>query len=91
MDALLAFTFNEKLHADVNFIGQGGMKAMDYQLGQIVELKEALDLNVRVDYFVSKQFSLFIRMNNILSTEYPVYINYPVRGFQAMGGVSWVF
>ena len=90
-DALLTFNFYNKLHLDINFIAQGGMKAMDYQLGRVVDLKEALDLNVRADYFVSKQFSLFVRMNNILSTEYPLYIHYPVRGFQAMGGVSWTF
>ncbi len=86
-------TYNiyKKLLLNVDFIGQGGIKAYNSELLKTVELKPALDLNVKVDYFVSKQFSVFLKGNNILSNQYQVYLNYPVRGFQAMGGISWSF
>jgi len=44
-----------------------------------------------MDYFISRKVSAFIKLNNLLSNNYQVYLNYPVRGFQAVGGVSWSF
>ena len=86
-------TYNiyKKLLLNVDFIAQGGIKAYDSETLKVVELKPALDLNLKVDYFISKQFSVFLKFNNLLSNEYQVYLNYPVRGFQAMGGISWSF
>ena len=86
-------TYNiyKKLLLNVDFIAQGGIKAYDIETLKVVELKPALDLNLKVDYFVSKQFSIFLKFNNVLSNQYQVYLNYPVRGFQAMGGISWSF
>jgi hypothetical protein len=86
-------TYNiyKKLLLNVDFIAQGGIKAYDSETLKTVELKPALDLNLKVDYFVSKQFSVFLKFNNLLSNQYQVYLNYPVRGFQAMGGISWSF
>lgn len=86
-------TYNiyKKLLLNVDFIAQGGIKAYDVETLKVVELKSALDLNLKLDYFVSKQFSVFLKGNNLLSNQYQVYLNYPVRGFQAMGGISWSF
>jgi hypothetical protein len=80
-----------KLLFNIDFIGQGGMKAFDRSLAKTVEIKPALDLNFKTDYFLSKQVSLFLKLNNLLSNEYQVYLNYPVRGFQAMGGITCTF
>ena len=77
------------LHADL--ITQGGMKALDVVNSKTITLDPAVDLNAKLSYFVSKQFSIFLKFNNVLSNKYPVYFNYPVRGFQAMGGISWSF
>lgn len=91
------FVFNssynvyEKLLFNVDFIAQGGMKAFDQSLVKTIEIKPALDFNFRTSYFLSKQVSLFLKLNNILSNKYQVYLNYPVRGFQAMGGLTWAF
>jgi hypothetical protein len=77
------------LHADL--IVQGGMKAFDEANSVIVTLDPAVDLSTKVNYFVSRQFSVFLKFNNMLSTKYPLYFNYPSRGFQALGGISWSF
>ncbi len=86
-------TYNiyKKLILNIDFIAQGGIKALDSETTTVKELKPALDLNFKVDYFLSKQFSVFLKFNNLLSNQYQVYLNYPVRGFQAMGGISWSF
>ena len=90
-------TFNSSYNAyskllfNLDFIGQGGMLAFDQSLSKTVEIKPALDLNFKTDYFLSKQASVFLKLNNLLSNNYQVYLNYPVRGFQAMGGVTLTF
>ncbi|HEX8040523.1 MAG TPA: hypothetical protein VF490_15295 [Chryseosolibacter sp.] len=75
----------------VKLIAQGGMKAFDPVADARVELDPAFDLNVRAEYLISDTFSLFGQFNNITSNQYPVFLGYPVRGFQAMGGLTWSF
>ncbi len=86
-----SFNIYQKLVLKIGLVGQGGMRALDLGTAQVVEVSSGIDLNVTADYFVSKQVSVFAKFENILSNDYQVYLNYPVRGFQAMGGVSWSF
>ncbi|HET9487158.1 MAG TPA: hypothetical protein VFO54_06980 [Chryseosolibacter sp.] len=81
----------DKLLFDVNLISQGGMKAFDPVADTQVELDPAFDLNVRTEYLFSDSFSIFGQFNNITSSQYPLFFNYPVRGFQALGGITWSF
>lgn len=86
-----SFNIYQKLLLNIGFVGQGGMKSFNNETNGIVNLNPGIDLNVKADYFLSPQVSIFLKFENILSNDYPVYLNYPVRGFQAMGGVSWSF
>lgn len=81
----------DKFLIDVNLISQGGMKAFDPVADAPVELDPAFDLNVRAEYLISENFSLFAQFNNITSGQYPLFLNYPVRGFQGLGGLTWSF
>jgi outer membrane cobalamin receptor len=72
-------------------IVQGGAKALDVDTNTTVELDAAVDLNVKASYFLSKQFSIFLKGSNLLANEYQLFLNYPVRGLQVMGGIIWVF
>jgi hypothetical protein len=91
VSARSSFNIVEKIIISADLISQGGMKAFDELAQRVVTLAPALDLNVRMNYFVSKQFSIFVRGNNLLGTNYPVYYHYPVRGVQVLGGVTYVF
>jgi hypothetical protein len=93
-----SFNIFQKLLLDVNLIAQGGMKALKTELVggdalavETVKLDPAFDLNVRTEYLFSDSFSFFVQLNNITSNKYPVFLNYPVRGFQVLGGVTWSF
>jgi len=76
---------------NLDMIAQGNMKAFDPIANETVTLDPAFDLNVRSEYLVSDKFSAFVELNNILSNKYPVFLHYPVRGFQAMVGITWKF
>ncbi len=85
------FNLYEKISLDAGLIAQGGMKSFDPGTNTIIALDPAFDLNVKARYFLSKQFSAFVQCNNMLSSKYPLYQSYTVRGFQVLAGVSWSF
>lgn len=86
-----AVNVSDKFLLEVNLISQGGMKAFDPVADARVELDPAFDLNARTEYLFSEKVSLFAQFNNITSTEYPLFLNYPVRGFQVLAGFTWSF
>jgi hypothetical protein len=86
-----SFNIYQKVLLNVNLIAQGGMKALDPKTDKAVTLNPAFDLNARVEYLVSDRFSIFLKGNNLTSNKYPVFLNYPVRGLQVLGGFTWSF
>ena len=86
-----SYNLFKKIIFNLDMIAQGGMKAPTSPTDMIVELDPAFDLNVRAEYLFSDKFSAFVELNNMLASEYPVYLNYPVRGFQALAGLTWKF
>lgn len=86
-----AFNIYSKLILNVDALAQGGAKAFDVDTDTITTLPAAFDLNAKLSYIFSKQVSAFVKGNNLLSNDYPIYLNYPVRGLNVMGGITWVF
>jgi hypothetical protein len=58
---------------------------------QVVALKSFADLNGGLSYKATKQISVFVQANNILSTKYQTYLYYPNYGFNIFGGVGFSF
>lgn len=57
----------------------------------IVESDNIVDLNLKVDYRISEKFSTFVMLNNVLGKKYERFVNYPTKGFQAIGGITYTF
>lgn len=55
------------------------------------ELDSWFDLSFGAHYHFNKELSAFVSLNNILSQNYELWHNYPVKGFGAMVGVSYAF
>jgi hypothetical protein len=91
LNANASFNVTKKVLLNLDVIGQGGMKALDPVTDQVVKLDGAMDLNAKAEYLFSDSFSIFVQFNNIAGNEYPVFLNYPVRGFQFLGGFTWSF
>lgn len=86
-----SYNVYEKIIFTAELITQGGMKAYDPALARTVKLDAAFDLNFKTEYLFSETFSAFVQLNNLTSSKYPVYLHYPVRGFQLMAGITWSF
>jgi hypothetical protein len=86
-----------KVILDADLLAQGGMKGLSAELTlpsgtrKVVDIPSAFDLNLKANYLVSNQFSVFVSCHNILNNNYQMYLYYPVRGFQAMVGASFSF
>ena len=50
-----------------------------------------VDVNLNGGYHFNDKFSVFLKLNNILNTEYQRFANFNTQGFQALGGLTYKF
>lgn len=50
-----------------------------------------VDVNLNGGYHFNDKFSAFLKLNNVLNTEYQRFANYDTQGFQALGGITYKF
>lgn len=75
---------NPNLTISSNFFYEGLRFA---KLGsQVVEMNPVADLNLSASYFFNQTFSSFVKLNNILNSNYEQFFGYDVQGFNFMLG-----
>jgi hypothetical protein len=65
-----------------------GLNESTYKTGN---LDAFYDISAGVDYRFKEKLSAFIQANNILGTRYQRWNNYPVYGFNIIGGITMIF
>ncbi|WP_298780190.1 hypothetical protein [uncultured Polaribacter sp.] len=50
-----------------------------------------VDINLNGGYHFSDKFSSFLKLNNILNSNYERFANFNVQGFQVLGGLTYKF
>ncbi len=58
---------------------------------QVITLKSYFDANAHVGYKFSDRLTFFLKANNIGNQAYQKWLNYPVQGFQILGGANYKF
>jgi hypothetical protein len=53
-----------------------------------LSLKPVLDFNLNAEYRYNSRISAFLQFNNVATVKYNRYFNYPVQGFQVIGGIT---
>lgn len=86
-----ALTISKKLFITADFYVLKGMKAKNFQSGVVTKLPTIADLNLKIDYLLTRNFSAFVALNNILGKEYQRYQYYPQQGLNFVGGLSFSF
>ena len=56
-----------------------------------IEIDGYIDLNLSSNYTFNRKWSAFLELNNILNTNYQVYSNFQVQGFQILAGGIYRF
>lgn len=86
-----ALTISKKLFFTADFYMLKGIKAKNFQSGVVTKLPVIADLNLKMDYLLTKNFSAFVAINNVLGKEYQRYQYYPQQGLNFIGGLSFSF
>ncbi|WP_299012203.1 hypothetical protein [uncultured Polaribacter sp.] len=60
-------------------------------ISSLQSLNAFVDVNLNGGYHFNDKFSAFLRLNNILNTNYQRFANFNVQGFQALGGFTYKF
>lgn len=86
-----ALTISKKLFITADFYMLKGMKAKNFQTGITQKLPVIADLNLKIDYLLTTNFSAFVGINNIFGKQYERYQYYPQQGMNFIGGLSFSF
>ncbi|MCE7064757.1 TonB-dependent receptor [Dyadobacter sp. CY326] len=86
-----ALAISKKLFVTADFYMLRGIKAKNFQSGVVTKLPVITDLNFKIDYLLTRNFSAFVSLNNVLGKEYQRYQYYPQQGLNFIGGLSFSF
>lgn len=81
----------EKLLIYANLNAMGGIVAFNSNLDTTQVLPPILDLHLKIDYKITDRFSVFAVGNNLFNQANQRFLNYPVRGIQGIGGLTFKF
>lgn len=90
----MKFNIKNKLYPHFDILAMGIQKqrsGLDNLTKQTSTIKAFYDISVGIDYRFKKKLSVFVQANNILNTRYQRWFNYPVYGFNILGGVTMIF
>jgi len=92
------YTPIKKLNLQANLQVMGGLQARGFGVietkpvqAEVVKLPAIVDLQFNLDYAVSSRLSVFVSGSNLLNRSNTRWMNYPVRGIQGVGGLSFKF
>jgi hypothetical protein len=94
-----SYNVYDKLYAKIDFNMESGRKSPNGILNSDptqsdTELFDAgliADANLHLEYRYNRRVSAFLQFNNIANQKYQRWMNYPVYGFQVLGGVTFGF
>lgn len=86
-----ALAISKKLFVTADLYVLKGIKAKNFQSGKVTKLPVITDLNLKIDYLLTRNFSAFVAINNILGKQYQRYQYYPQQGLNFVGGLSFSF
>ena len=88
----------KKLNLQANLQVMGGLQARGFGVietkpvrAEVVKLPALVDLQLKIDYAANSRLSIFAEGNNLHNRSNTRWLNYPVRGIQGVGGLSFKF
>ncbi|MCM0666177.1 TonB-dependent receptor [Flavobacterium tyrosinilyticum] len=96
LSSTLDVTITKQWYAGLNVFYVGERKDMQANTSLGIDttpitLKSYFDANAHVGYKFSERLTFFLKANNIGNQAYQKWMNYPVQGFQVLGGANYKF
>lgn len=95
------YQIGEKWFAGVNLFYVGEREDFETQVVEfvapsefpatLIALDSYFDANAHIGHRLNDQFSIFVKAANIANNNYQRWANYPVQGFQVLGGATYKF
>jgi|GEM_PF-266812 len=95
-----SYNLYDKFLLALNFNLEGGRKAKVFEAGEKTVEEEGqyakslgfiYDIDLHFEYRYNTRISVFLDLNNVAANRYNRWLNYPVYGFQVMGGFTFRF
>ncbi|UFH52405.1 TonB-dependent receptor [Spirosoma sp. KNUC1025] len=86
-----SYILDKKLFITADLYFYQGIVNKNFTSNVLYTLKPIYDANVKIDYFLGKQVSAFVSLNNIFSQNYQRYLYYQSQGLNFLGGISYSF
>ncbi|MDB5242230.1 MAG: hypothetical protein JWP57_2855 [Spirosoma sp.] len=86
-----SYILNKKLFITADLYFYEGIKNQNLVTNVTYTLKPIYDANVKIDYFLGRQVSAFVSLNNIFGQNYERYLYYKQQGLNFLGGISYSF
>ncbi|NEU67691.1 TonB-dependent receptor [Spirosoma agri] len=86
-----SYILNKKLFVTADLYFYQGIKNSNVTSNTVYTLKPIYDANIKIDYFLGKQVSAFVSLNNIFNQKYERYLYYQSQGLNFLGGISYSF
>jgi hypothetical protein len=93
VDSYVVIKAGNKLSIVPRIMVLGGMQAFNWEeaLNPVVDIKTAVDLSANIEYNFNSKAGAFLKLNNLLNSDYSLYYRYPVRGIQGTVGFTYRF
>jgi len=96
LSSSLDVNITKQWYAGLNVFYVGERKDMQSNLDlatepTVISLKSYFDANAHLGYKFSERLTFFLKLNNIGNQAYEKWLNYPVQGFQVLGGANYKF
>ncbi|BDU25365.1 TonB-dependent receptor [Flavobacterium sp. GSB-24] len=96
LSSTLDVNITKQWYAGLNVFYVGERKDMqtNTSLGvnaEPITLKSYFDANAHLGYKFNERLTFFLKLNNIGNQAYEKWLNYPVQGFQVLGGANYKF
>ncbi|SFD63047.1 TonB-dependent receptor [Flavobacterium phragmitis] len=96
LSSTLDVNITKQWYAGLNVFYVGERKDMQSNTAlttdpQVVTLKSYFDANAHLGYKFNERLTFFLKLNNIGNQAYEKWLNYPVQGFQVLGGANYKF
>ena len=86
-----SYILNKKLFVTADLYFYEGIKNQNLVSNVTYTLKPIYDANLKIDYFLGRQVSAFVSLNNIFGQNYQRYLYYTQQGLNFLGGISYSF
>lgn len=86
-----ALTLSKRLFFTTDLYVMKGIKGKNFQTTEVVKLPAIVDLSIKIDYLLTRNFGAFVGLNNVLGKNYQRNLYYSQQGLNFVGGLSFSF